>query len=89
VAPIGATVNLGGSAYGPAKGGILSYTRHVAVELGPDIRLVENSSSTAATSSEAESPPTMYRDVSGHCSLLRTYLPQSFSYCAWKPVTRA
>ena len=39
VASIGATVNVGGSAYGAAKGGILSYTRHVAVELAPEIRV--------------------------------------------------
>jgi NAD(P)-dependent dehydrogenase (short-subunit alcohol dehydrogenase family) len=39
VASIAASVSVGGSAYAAAKGGILSYTRHVAVELAPDVRV--------------------------------------------------
>jgi NAD(P)-dependent dehydrogenase (short-subunit alcohol dehydrogenase family) len=39
VASIAASVSVGGSAYAAAKGGILSYTRHVAVELAPTVRV--------------------------------------------------
>jgi NAD(P)-dependent dehydrogenase (short-subunit alcohol dehydrogenase family) len=39
VASIAASVSVGGSAYAAAKGGMLSYTRHVAVELAPTIRV--------------------------------------------------
>ena len=39
VASIAASVSVGGSAYAAAKGGMLSYTRHVAVELAPDVRV--------------------------------------------------
>ncbi len=39
VASIAATVAVGGSAYAATKGAILSYTRHVAVELAPEIRV--------------------------------------------------
>lgn len=39
VASIAASVSVGGSAYAAAKGGMLSYTRHVAAELAPDIRV--------------------------------------------------
>jgi NAD(P)-dependent dehydrogenase (short-subunit alcohol dehydrogenase family) len=39
VASIAASVSVGGSAYAAAKGGMLSYTRHVAVELAPEIRV--------------------------------------------------
>ena len=35
VASIAATTAIGGAAYGAAKGGMLSYSRHVAAELGP------------------------------------------------------
>jgi NAD(P)-dependent dehydrogenase (short-subunit alcohol dehydrogenase family) len=38
VASIAASVSVGGSAYAASKGGILSYTRHVAVELAPTVR---------------------------------------------------
>jgi 3-oxoacyl-[acyl-carrier protein] reductase len=39
VASIAASVSVGGSAYAAAKGGILSYTRHLAVELAPTVRV--------------------------------------------------
>ena len=39
VASIAASVSVGGSAYAAAKGGMLSYTRHVAVEVAPTIRV--------------------------------------------------
>ncbi len=39
VASIAASVSVGGSAYAAAKGGMLSYTRHVAVELAPKVRV--------------------------------------------------
>lgn len=39
VASIAASVSVGGSAYAAAKGGMLSYTRHVAVELAPTVRV--------------------------------------------------
>jgi 3-oxoacyl-[acyl-carrier protein] reductase len=39
IASIAASVSVGGSAYAAAKGGMLSYTRHVAVELAPTIRI--------------------------------------------------
>jgi NAD(P)-dependent dehydrogenase (short-subunit alcohol dehydrogenase family) len=39
IASIAASVSVGGSAYAAAKGGMLSYTRHVAVELAPTIRV--------------------------------------------------
>jgi NAD(P)-dependent dehydrogenase (short-subunit alcohol dehydrogenase family) len=39
IASIAASVSVGGSAYAAAKGGMLSYTRHVAVELAPAIRV--------------------------------------------------
>jgi 3-oxoacyl-[acyl-carrier protein] reductase len=39
VASIAASVSVGGAAYAAAKGGMLSYTRHVAVELAPDVRM--------------------------------------------------
>ncbi len=39
VASIAASVSVGGSAYAAAKGGMLSYTRHVAVELAPNVRV--------------------------------------------------
>jgi 2-keto-3-deoxy-L-fuconate dehydrogenase len=39
VASIAASVAVGGCAYAAAKGGMLSYTRHVAVELAPAIRV--------------------------------------------------
>jgi NAD(P)-dependent dehydrogenase (short-subunit alcohol dehydrogenase family) len=38
VASIAATVSVGGSGYAATKGGILSYTRHIAAELAPAIR---------------------------------------------------
>jgi NAD(P)-dependent dehydrogenase (short-subunit alcohol dehydrogenase family) len=38
VASIAASVSVGGSAYAAAKGGMLSYTRHIAVELAPTVR---------------------------------------------------
>jgi 3-oxoacyl-[acyl-carrier protein] reductase len=39
IASIAASVSVGGSAYAAAKGGMLSYTRHTAVELAPTIRI--------------------------------------------------
>jgi 3-oxoacyl-[acyl-carrier protein] reductase len=39
IASIAASVSVGGSAYAAAKGGMISYTRHVAVELAPTIRV--------------------------------------------------
>jgi NAD(P)-dependent dehydrogenase (short-subunit alcohol dehydrogenase family) len=39
VASISAAVSVGGCAYAAAKGGMLSYTRHVAVELAPEVRV--------------------------------------------------
>jgi NAD(P)-dependent dehydrogenase (short-subunit alcohol dehydrogenase family) len=39
VASIAASVSVGGAAYAAAKGGMLSYTRHVAVELAPLVRM--------------------------------------------------
>ncbi len=39
IASIAASVSVGGSAYAAAKGGMLSYTRHVAVEVAPTIRI--------------------------------------------------
>jgi NAD(P)-dependent dehydrogenase (short-subunit alcohol dehydrogenase family) len=39
IASIAASVSVGGSAYAAAKGGMLSYTRHIAVELAPTIRV--------------------------------------------------
>jgi NAD(P)-dependent dehydrogenase (short-subunit alcohol dehydrogenase family) len=39
ITSIAASVSVGGSAYAAAKGGMLSYTRHVAVELAPAIRV--------------------------------------------------
>jgi NAD(P)-dependent dehydrogenase (short-subunit alcohol dehydrogenase family) len=39
VASIAASVSVGGSAYAAAKGGMLSYTRHVAVEVAPTVRI--------------------------------------------------
>ena len=39
IASIAASVSVGGSAYAAAKGGMLSYTRHVAVELAPTVRV--------------------------------------------------
>jgi NAD(P)-dependent dehydrogenase (short-subunit alcohol dehydrogenase family) len=39
IASIAASVSVGGSAYAASKGGMLSYTRHVAVELAPVVRV--------------------------------------------------
>jgi NAD(P)-dependent dehydrogenase (short-subunit alcohol dehydrogenase family) len=39
IASIAASVSVGGSAYAAAKGGMLSYTRHIAVELAPTVRV--------------------------------------------------
>jgi NAD(P)-dependent dehydrogenase (short-subunit alcohol dehydrogenase family) len=39
IASIAASVSVGGSAYAAAKGGMLSYTCHVAVELAPTVRV--------------------------------------------------
>ena len=39
IASIAASVSVGGSAYAAAKGGMLSYTRQVAVELAPTVRM--------------------------------------------------
>jgi NAD(P)-dependent dehydrogenase (short-subunit alcohol dehydrogenase family) len=39
ICSIAASVSVGGSAYAAAKGGMLSYTRFVAVELAPTIRV--------------------------------------------------
>jgi 3-oxoacyl-[acyl-carrier protein] reductase len=39
MASIAASVSVGGSAYAAAKGGMLGYTRHTAVELAPTIRV--------------------------------------------------
>jgi 3-oxoacyl-[acyl-carrier protein] reductase len=39
IASIAASVSVGGSAYAASKGGMLSYTRHVAVELAPTVRV--------------------------------------------------
>jgi NAD(P)-dependent dehydrogenase (short-subunit alcohol dehydrogenase family) len=39
IASIAASVAVGGSAYAASKGAMLSYTRHVAVELAPTIRV--------------------------------------------------
>jgi NAD(P)-dependent dehydrogenase (short-subunit alcohol dehydrogenase family) len=39
IASIAASVSVGGSAYAASKGGIVSYTRHVAVELAPTVRV--------------------------------------------------
>jgi NAD(P)-dependent dehydrogenase (short-subunit alcohol dehydrogenase family) len=39
IASIAASVSVGGSAYAASKGAMLSYTRHVAVELAPTIRV--------------------------------------------------
>jgi NAD(P)-dependent dehydrogenase (short-subunit alcohol dehydrogenase family) len=39
VASIAASVSTGGAAYAAAKGGMLSYTQHVAVEVAPLIRV--------------------------------------------------
>jgi NAD(P)-dependent dehydrogenase (short-subunit alcohol dehydrogenase family) len=39
VASIATSVNVGGAAYAASKGGMLSYTRLVAVELAPEIRV--------------------------------------------------
>jgi NAD(P)-dependent dehydrogenase (short-subunit alcohol dehydrogenase family) len=39
IASIAASVSVGGVAYAASKGGMLSYTRHIAVEVAPDIRV--------------------------------------------------
>jgi NAD(P)-dependent dehydrogenase (short-subunit alcohol dehydrogenase family) len=39
IASIAASVSVGGSAYAASKGGMLSYTRQVAVEVAPTIRM--------------------------------------------------
>ncbi len=39
IASIAATVSTGGSAYAASKGGMLSYSRHIAVELAPVVRV--------------------------------------------------
>lgn len=39
VASIAASVSVGGAAYAASKGGMLSYTRHVSAELGPQVRV--------------------------------------------------
>jgi NAD(P)-dependent dehydrogenase (short-subunit alcohol dehydrogenase family) len=39
IASIAASVSVGGSAYAASKGGMLSYTRHIAVELAPTVRV--------------------------------------------------
>lgn len=39
VASIAAAVSVGGVAYAAAKGGMISFTRHLAVEVAPDIRI--------------------------------------------------
>ena len=39
VASIAASVSVGGVAYAAAKGGMLSYTRHIAVEVAPLVRV--------------------------------------------------
>ena len=39
IASIAASVSVGGSAYAASKGGMLSYSRHVAVELAPTVRV--------------------------------------------------
>jgi NAD(P)-dependent dehydrogenase (short-subunit alcohol dehydrogenase family) len=39
IASIAAAIQVGGSAYAAAKGGMISYTRQVAAELAPDVRV--------------------------------------------------